>query len=158
MVISWGWLSNQCLPWRQLNCLLSSENYIMLCWCKEQVASSSGPAQLSAACVQGETGSEAMQQEYWRLLRKYSSDLHQYIYISYLLLVCRYSYANHLFLPHYELHAEVKSIHRSSVGMLPMENMLICNISKQKMLPFDIDITLEVIFTVKNGSGNSLPH
>ena len=79
------------------------------------------------------------------------------MYISYLLLVCRYSYANHLFLPHYELHTEVKSIHRSSVGMLPMENMLICNISKQKMLPFDIDITLEVIFTVKNGSGNSLP-
>ena len=55
------------------------------------------------------------------------------MYISYLLLVCRYSYANHLFLLHYELHAEVKSIHRSSVGMLPVENMLICNISKQKI-------------------------
>ena len=47
------------------------------------------------------------------------------------LLVCRYS-ADHLFLLHYELHTEVKPIHRPSVGMLPVENMFICNISKQK--------------------------
>lgn len=49
-----------------------------------------------------------------------------------LLLACEYTSANHLFLLHYELHAEVKSIHWPSVGMLSVENMLICNIIKQK--------------------------
>ena len=56
--------------------------------------------------------------------------------------------ANHLFLLHYELHTEVKPVHWPSVGMLSVENVLICNSSKQKC--FKLEMFLADILTEKS--------
>ena len=53
--------------------------------------------------------------------------------------------ANHLFLLHYELHAEVKPVHWPRVGMLSVENVLICNTTKQKC--FKLENVLADILT-----------
>lgn len=55
-----------------------------------------------------------------------------YMYILNVTTGMQVTSANHLFLLHYELHAEVKPVHWPSVGMLSVENVLICNTTKQK--------------------------